>query len=323
MYDEIKRTLRLVFISLLLLGIVVPASGAEYPSKTITMIIPFPAGGSTDLTSRALANAAEKHLGQQIICENKPGGAGGVGPSLVLTKPADGYTIGIITTTPLINWHRGALTFDPVEGLTHIMRWGGYQVGLMVKADSPWKTAKELIEYSKQNPKKVSYGSPGMGTPNHLTMEELGGLAGVQWLHIPYKGDSEMAMALLGGHVEAISGPIQAPLVEASKVVVLATYGLDRSIRFSQVPTLKESGYDITCPVYVGLMGPKGMPKPVMEKLHDAFRKAMDDAEFKTMMQKYDMPLLYLDSKDYERHVRQDSKKIEDRVRKLGLDKKP
>ncbi len=181
---------------------------------------------------------------------------------------------------------------------------------------------KEFVEYSKQNPKKVSYGSPGMGTPNHLTMEELGGLVGVQWIHIPYKGDSEMAMALLGGHVEAISGPIQAPLVEAKKVTVLATYGSVRSSRFSQVPTLREAGYDVVCPVYVGLMGPKGMAASVVKKLHDAFKSAMEDQEFRAIMSQYDMPLLYLDSASYERYIRQDSKRIEELVKKLGLDKK-
>lgn len=323
MYDAKKLFLGLVLVTAFTWAHVTIASGADYPSRVVTLIIPFPAGGSTDLTSRALARAASKALGQPIICENKPGGAGGVGPSLVITKPPDGYTLGMITTTPIINWYRGTLGFDPIEDVTHIMRWGGYQVGLMVKADSPWKTLKEFMEYSKQNPKKVSYGSPGVGTPNHLTMEELGGLAGVQWIHIPYKGDSEMAMALLGGHVEAISGPIQTPLIEAGKAKLLATYGSERSILFAEIPTLQEAGFDIVCPVYVGLMGPKGMAKPTVQQLQDIFKNAMDDPEFKTIMKQYDMPLLYSDSEKYEKYIRKDSERIRKIVEKLGLQKKP
>jgi tripartite-type tricarboxylate transporter receptor subunit TctC len=182
-----------------------PALTAEYPTKPITLIIPFPAGGSTDLTGRALAKAATKYLGQPIICENKPGGGGSVGPSLSVAKPADGYTIGVLTTATIIGFPMEKLNFSPIDDLTHIMRWGGYLLGIVVRADSPWKNIHELLEYSKQNPQRISYGSPGFASTPHLAVEELSLLTGIQWVHMPYKGIAETNAALLGGHIDAVS----------------------------------------------------------------------------------------------------------------------
>ena len=123
-----------------------PAGAADYPTKTITLVIPYPPGGSTDLTARSLANAAKKYLGQPLICENKAGGGGTVGPSLVVTKPADGYTIGVITAAATIAWHMGKMNYNPIDDQTHIIRWAGYLFGVVVRADAPWKTFQELIE---------------------------------------------------------------------------------------------------------------------------------------------------------------------------------
>jgi tripartite-type tricarboxylate transporter receptor subunit TctC len=324
MHQMKSKSVGLLLAISLVLALGLPAMAAEYPTKPIILVIPYPAGGSTDLTGRALANAAKKYLGQPIICENKSGGGGSVGPSLVLPKPPDGYTIGIITSSPTIAYHMGKLNFNPIDDLTHIMRWGGYLFGLVVQTGSQWKTMQEFIQNSKQNPQKISYGSPGVGTPPHLAMEELASLAGgVQWLHVPYKGGAESNAGLLGGHVEAVSDSSGwAHLVDAGKFRLLITYGYQRSTRYPQVPTLKEIGYDMVSPGPIGLIGPKGMPKPIVEKLHGAFKKAMDDPEFQAVMKKLDMNTLYLNSEDYEKYVRQDSERIGKLVQKLGLQKK-
>ena len=318
------KTVVLIMIPTVIMAFGLPALAAEFPTKSITLVIPYPAGGSTDLTGRALANAAKKYLGQPIIVENKSGGGGTVGPSLVVPKPPDGYTIGIITSSPTIAYHMGKLSFHPVDDLTHIMRWGGYLFGLVVQTDSQWKTIQEFIQYAKQNPQKVSYGSPGMGTPPHLAIEELAALAGgIQFVHIPYKGGAESNTGLLGGHVDSVSDSSGwGPLVDAGKFRLLVTYGYQRSTRYPQVPTLKEIGYDMVSPGPIGLIGPKGIPKPIVAKLHDAFKKAMDDPDFQAIMKKLDMTPLYLNSEDYEKYVRQDSERIGKLVRKLGLDKK-
>lgn len=148
---------------------VMPAIAGDYPAKPITLVIPYPAGGSTDLTGRALANAAKKHLGQPIIVENKSGGGGTVGPSLVIPKPPDGYTLGVYpANAAFIGAHMGKLNFHPLDDMTHIIRYTGYLFGLVVREDAPWKTMQDLIPYAKQNPQKVSYGTPGMGTSPHL-----------------------------------------------------------------------------------------------------------------------------------------------------------
>src|SRR5512137_2314098 len=136
-----KQALIGVFVALgLITGWGATSPAQDFPNKPITLVIPYPPGGSTDLTGRALANAAKKYLGQPVICENKAGGGGTVGPSLVIAKPPDGYTIGVITASPTIAYHMGKLNFNPVEDLTHISRYGVYLYGLVVRSDSPWQT---------------------------------------------------------------------------------------------------------------------------------------------------------------------------------------
>lgn len=318
-----KWTLVLVMTGLILVSNGIPAAAADYPDKPITLVIQYPAGGSTDATARALANGAKKYLGQPIICENKSGGGGTVGVALTAAKPADGYTIGIVTSSPTMAYHMGKFNYHPVEDLTHIMRWGNYLFGVTVRADSQWKTMKELIQYIKSNPKKLTYGTPGVGTPPHLAMEELVMAAGIEVIHIPYKGGAETNAALLGGHIEIISDSSGwAPLVDAGKFRLVVNWGEQRSPRYPQVPTMREVGYDVVARSHLGIIGPKGIPKPIVAKLHDAFKKAMDEPEFKEIMKKLDMSDNYLNSEDYNKYMRQDFEQIGKLVKKLGLDKK-
>ena len=213
-------------VAVLLLAGALPAAAQDYPTKPINLIIQYPPGGSTDLAARALANGAKKYLGQPLICENKSGGGGTVGVALVAAKPADGYTIGITTGSPTIAYHMGKLSFHPINDLTPIMRWGNYLFGIVVRADSQWKTIQDLFRYAKQNPEKVSYGSPGVGTPTFLAMEELSLASGIKFTHIPAKGIAENNTALLGGHIDIISDSSGwAPLVDGGKFRILATWG--------------------------------------------------------------------------------------------------
>ncbi len=301
----------------------IPVQASEYPAKPISLIIPYTAGGSTDATGRALANAAKKYLGQPVICENKGGGGATVGPALLLTKPADGYTIGFITSGAVIASHMGKINFNPLESFSYIMHWGRYSYGICVRADSQFKTIQELIQYSKQNPKKLTYGSSGVGGPPHLATEELSMVAGFQWVYVPYKGTSEVNPALLGGHIDVLSDASgYIPLVDGGKFRLLATWGYQRSVRYPQVPTIKEIGYDVVIPGPIGIVGPKGMPKPIMDRLQDAFHKAMGDPEFLAAMKTFDMEPVYMNSADYEKSIRQDSERVGKIVRKLGLEKK-
>ena len=318
-----------IFVLALILGLVLAsgprATAADYPDKPVNLIIPYPAGGSTDVTGRALMNAVKKHFSQPVIVENKAGGGGTVGPNLVITKPPDGYTLGIMASaTVTISWHMGKMNFNPIEDATHIIRYTGYLYGLVVRADSPWKTIQDFVKHAKANPGKISYGTPGVGTGVHLCMEEFASQAGMKLVHMPYKGGAETNTALLGGHVDAVSDSSGwSPLVDAGKFRLLAVYTAQRSAKYSDAPTLKEAGYDVVFPSPLEFMGPKGLPKPIVQKVHDVVKKAMEDPEYQAVLKKFDMSNIYLNSEDLEKAIRQDAEQIGKMVKKAGLDKKP
>jgi tripartite-type tricarboxylate transporter receptor subunit TctC len=300
------------------------AGAAEFPTKPINLIVPWPAGGAGDIVGRTLAEAARKELGQPVIVDNKPGAGGNVGHTLILTKPADGYTIGDTSTNAqIISYYTGLLNFHPIEDTTHIMRAAGMLFGVVVRADAPWKTLQEFIEYSKANPQKVSYGSAGMASMMRMAMEDLASMAGgVEWVHVPLKGEADTNASLLGGHVDAIANSGWAPLVDAGKFRVLAVFGPQRVSRFPQVPTVKELGYDVVWEGPVGFFGPKGMPKPIVQKLNDAFRKGIDDPSFLNAMKRLEMTVTYLNAEDTEKAVRREAERMERIIKKLGLEKK-
>jgi tripartite-type tricarboxylate transporter receptor subunit TctC len=317
-----KVTLLLIIVNIVS-GCGLPAFAQEYPTKPITLVIPYPPGGSTDLTGRALANAAKRYLGQPVICENKSGGGGTVGPSLVISRPPDGYTIGISSGAVTIAYHMGKLNFNPLEDSTPIIRYTTYVFGMVVRSDAPWKTIQEFVKYAKENPQKVTYGTPGVGTNPHLAMEELSIIAGIQLVHMPFKGGAEANTALLGGHIDAISDSTSwGPMVDAGKFRLLVTYSPQRMPKYPSVPTLKEAGYDMVYTSPLFMIGPKGMPKPVVAKLHDALKKSLTDPDYQSILKKYDMTENYLGPEDLDRAIRQESEQIKRVVQKLGLDKK-
>jgi tripartite-type tricarboxylate transporter receptor subunit TctC len=298
---------------------------SEYPTKPVTLIIPYPAGGSTDVTGRVLAAAVRKTLGQPVVVENKGGGGGTVGPNLVISKPPDGYTIGIMaSTTVTISWHMGKMNFNPIDEVNHILRYTGYLYGFVVKADAPWKTFTDYVKYAKENPGKVTYGTTGVGSGPHLAMEMVSFATGAKLTHVPYKGGAECNSALLGGHVDSVSDSTSwAPLVDAGKFKLLAVYTGSRSARYPDTPTLRELGIDIVFPSPLEIMGPKGMPQPIVQKIHDSFKKALDDPEYQTVLKKYDMQTTYLNSEECEKADKQEAEKLKEIVQKLGMYKKP
>jgi tripartite-type tricarboxylate transporter receptor subunit TctC len=323
MHRSAKKIIGLLIILTAALPLGVSAFAAEFPTKPITFIIPYPPGGSTDLTGRALANAARKYLGQPVMCENKSGGGGTVGPNLVIAKPPDGYTLGISSGAVTIAWHMGKINFSPLEDTTPITRYSSYVFGLVVRSDAPWKTIQDLVKYAKENPQKVTYGTPGMGTNPHLAVEELSMLTGAQFVHMPFKGGAESNAAMLGGHIDAISDSTSwGPMVDAGRFKLLATYAAQRMPRYPDVPTLKEAGYDMVYSSPLEIIGPKGMPKPIVARLHEAFKKAMDDPEYLAILKKFDMSPNYLGPEDLNKALARESEQIKKIIQKLGLDKK-
>jgi tripartite-type tricarboxylate transporter receptor subunit TctC len=299
-----------------------PAAGQSYPSKPITLIIPYPPGGSTDLTARPLAMGTKKYLGQTVVGENKPGGGGTVGVALVVSKPADGYSIGVFTGSTLQAYQMGKLNFHPLNDLTPIMRWGDYLYGILVRTDSQWKTIQDLIQYAKKNPDKLSYGTPGTGSSGHLGIEELSMAAGIRLVHVPYKGGAEINTALLGGHIDVLSNSSGwTPMVDAGKFRLLAVYGEQRTPRYPQAPTLREVGYDVVVSNHMGIVGPKGLPKPIVTRLHEAFKKAMDDPAFIEAQKKFEITRCYSSPEEYEKYLREEFERMGKLVKRLGLDK--
>ena len=205
------------------------------PTKPITLLVPWAPGGGTDIVLRVLADAASKNLNQRIVVENKPGAGGALAAQhMAATVKPDGYTIAQLPLGVFRLPHMTNTTFNPITDLTWILNVAGYQFGTSVRADAPWKTWDELIAYAKKNPGKISIGNPGTGTSLHLTMEDLAQKLGLDWVHVPYKGSSESATALRGGHVQVQAGTPTWEWVEAGQTRVLVMWGNERSLACAQ-----------------------------------------------------------------------------------------
>jgi tripartite-type tricarboxylate transporter receptor subunit TctC len=295
----------------------VPAQ--QFPAKPVTLICPWPAGGGTDLHLRKLAEIAAKHLGQPVIVENRPGGSGMNGPAnMAKTAKPDGYTISQLAITAFRVPHMQKVDWDPLADFSYIIGVSGYTFGIVVKSDSPFKTFQDLINYAKANPGKLSYGTPGTGTSLHLAMEEIGAKAGVQFLHVPFKGQADSAQALMGGHIMAqVDSTGWGRQVDAGTFRLLATLG-DRRTRWN-APTVQELGIDTVSNSPYGLVGPKGMPQPVVRRLHDAFKLAIDDAEHLKTLQQLDQLYWYKSSADYAKWAAEAFKAERATVERVGL----
>ena len=279
-------------------------SAQTWPERSITFICPWPAGGTADQSMRALCSVAARVLGQSIAVENKVGASGMIGAKALASAKPDGYTIGQIPISVTRFSQLGTLAADPRKDFTYIARTSGQTFGIAVPANSPFKTLKDFVAYAKANPGKVSYAHAGVGGATHVGMEEFASVAGIQFNHVPYKGGSEALQGVLGGHVDALADSSSwAPHVEAGKLRLLATWGELRTARFKDVPTLRELGYDVVVDAPNGIGAPKGLDPAVAAKLRDAFRQAANSPEFKTVIDKLDAPLLYLDGPDYEKYV--------------------
>jgi tripartite-type tricarboxylate transporter receptor subunit TctC len=298
----------------------VPALAADtYPSRPITLIVPWPAGGSTDTHLRKLSEIASRHLGQPIVIENKPGAGGMLGPAtMAKTAAPDGYTISQLTVAAFRQPYMQKVDWDPLKDFTYIIGVSGYTFGVVVKSDSPFKTFDDLMAYAKANPGQMSYASTGTGTSPHLLVEELAIKSGVQFFHVPYKGNADSTQALMGGHVMAQSDATGwGKFVDAGNFRLLVTFGEQRT-RWG-APTAKELGYNVVSYSPYGLVGPKGMDPRVVKILHDAFKKAMDDPENMKMLQTLDQVYWYRSSDDYAKWAGETYVSERALIERLGL----
>jgi tripartite-type tricarboxylate transporter receptor subunit TctC len=299
------------------------AQAADFPSRPITLIVPFQAGVSADLLFRGIAESAAKHLGQPVIVDNKPGGSATLGPAtMAASAKPDGYTIGQIAIPVFRIPYMQKATFDPVKDFTYILNLGGYTLGAVVKADGPFKTWADVIAFAKANPGKFTYATIGPATTNAIAMELMARQSGVQFTHIPSKGGGESIAAVLGGHVMMmVESPAWAPQVAAGDFRLLLLLNGQRSKKWPETPTLKELGYTYEFDSPFGLAGPKGMDPAIVKKLHDAFKKAYEDEKVIELFDRFDFVRRYMSTADYQAFVPKLAAEEKAALEKIGLAK--
>lgn len=280
------------------------SSAQQYPTKPINMLVTFAPGGTLDSSVRLISLKAEKFLGQPFVITNNGGGAGSVALGIVKTQKADGYNITACTSTGLIRLPQFRTLPYSHEDFVPIMHFAGVQTGVVVKSDSPYKTFKDLIEFARKNPGKVTYATSGVGTPMHLAMEFVGRQEKIQWTHVPYPGGAPGVSAVLGGHVTAQSDSTEwLPHVKEGSLRLLVSHGEARMKSFPNVPTLRDLGYDFINETVFMFAAPKGTPPAVVQKLDESFHKAMQDPEFVDLITKMEFILSYRNSADTNRYL--------------------
>lgn len=295
---------------------------AAWPSQPVKLLIAFPAGGPTDITMRVLADNAAKLIGQAVVIENKPG-AGGTLPAQQLqqSKP-DGYTLAQIPLGVFRLPYTARITWDPIQDISYILGITGYAFGIVVPADGPLKQWSDFVAYAKANPGKLAYGSTGVLTSPHLTMEDIAQRLGLALNHIPYKGSADLMQSLLGGQLMAAADSTGfAPHVASGKLRVLNTWGEQRLAKFPDVPTLKELGIPLVQASPYGLGGPKGMEPALVQRIHDAFKQAMEAPNHVEALAKYDQQLMPMNPAQYMRFAEDTFRRERVLVDKLGLAK--
>lgn len=281
------------------------SQAANWPSKPIQLIVPWPAGGATDLTMRLLCEEVEPLLGQKVVIVNRPGAAGTLVAPALKAAPPDGYTIGQVPLTVYRHALMQPVPWNPVTDLSPILQVSGVTFGVLVPSGSPWKTLGDLVAWAKANPERLVLGSTGVGTTAHLAMEDVLQQEGVRYTHVPYKGTADQMLAIAGGQLMAgVNSTGFAPWVDQGKLRLLAIFSNERSARWPDVPTLKELGY--TQAVHTspwGLAAPAGTLDAVVEQLHQAFRQAIFTERYQHILARYDQSVSYLNTRDYRQSI--------------------
>jgi len=300
------------------------SSAQSYPTKPINILVGFAPGGTMDISTRVLASKAEKFLGQPFLISNNGGGGGSVALGIVAKERPDGYYLAGCTSTGLIRIPQFRPVPYKLEDFVPIMHFGAPQTGVVVKADSPFRTFKDLVDYAKKNTGKVTYSSTGVGSPMHLAMEYVAKQEGIQWTHVPYPGSTPALTALMGGHVTAQSGSTEwIPQIRAGEVRLLGTHGEKRMKIFPDVPTFRELGYDFINETVFMVAAPKGTPSPIVKKLGEAFHKAMDDPEFIQVMEKMEIEITYRNSEDTKKYLEEAYARLGKMIIELKIPKEP
>ena len=295
-------------------------AGNKFPEKPIEMIVPFAAGGATDVTARIITNAANKYMpnGQSIVVTNKTGGGGAVGTTDAFNSAPDGYKLLYVSATPMCVAPITSKTLYTHDSFQQIIRIVSYSQVLVVRRDSPWKTFDDWVDYCKKNPDKFTYGTQGTGSSAHLIMEEIAAALDIKVKHVPFAGAAPAQTALLGSHIHGMIGAsTDLNLAELKPIVDFGTTRTKGLV--DDVPTLVEKGIDIKHDVFSGVAAPKGTPKEIITILHDVFKKAQEDPTAREQLKKAGLEPAYLGPEDFQKEISREFRAYEAVVKKTGL----
>jgi len=296
-------------------------AGGDYPSKPVSFLIPFGAGGSADLMGRALANGTEKIFGQPIVPINRPGAGGGIMYTALKGSAPDGYTVGWNSTSILTSTNIGNVPFK-YDAFEHVCRIGFTGMPIVVRTDSPWKTFQEFVDYAKKNPGKIKIGNAGTGSGTHLTAVMMEKAADIRVIHVPL-GAKRRVPSLLGKEVEAICVPLPeaAPQVYAGKFRILAMSTEKRDPVYKDVPTFKELGYDVVMELFRGISVPKGTTADVTQKLEAAFKKGSESEGFVKIAKKKGFNISFMGKAEFEKYIKVQNENVANAMKMGGLAK--
>jgi len=317
------KKLAIIFMCLLLvagLGFAGGKGEAKYPTKSITMLCPWAAGGGTDAILRALSAAAEKQLGQPIVVENRTGGGGAIGHAAIKNAKPDGYTIGMITFEINSLPQQGLIDFTYADYVP-LIRVNADAATLTVKADAPYNSIKEFVEYCKKNPGKVSIGNSAPGSVWHIGAGLLATETGIDVKHISFEGAAPAVTALAGGHIQAVSvslAEVRAQ-IEAGNVKCLGIMDTKRSEMFPNIPTFKDQGYNLTYYTWRGLAAPKGIDPAIRDTLVKAFSEAMKDPAFLDQAKKLNLNIAFLPSDQFAAFLKENYEAVTKTMKDIGL----
>ena len=299
-------------------------SAAAFPTKQVEVIVPWSAGGATDVLFRAIANVFPKHAnGQPMVIKNIPGGGAVTGTMEFVKSKPDGYT-GLGIATPIItkmNMSKVPFNMDSFEPVIMVVE---NPCMIMVRADSKFKNLRDFIEAARKNPGAIGIGNGGAGGGTHIVALAFEDFAGVEFLHVPYQGGGPAIIALLGGHIDSVmaSAPEGISNAEAGQLRILGVLGPKRLARFPDVPTAAEQGFDFSLSMWRGICVPKGTPKATVKALHDILLKCIEDPEFKRQGDELAIEIVYKGPEDYGEYMRAEDKFYNRLIKVKGLEDK-
>ena len=296
-----------------------------FPSHPVTLIVPGLPGGGFDPIARAISEHSAKSFGQPVVLDHKPGGTMTIGPAtMVANAKTDGHTVSMIVSTivriPLMQ----KVPFDPLADLTHIIQLCELTVGVVTRADMPFGSVADVVEFAKGNPGKLTYGTPGIGSSAHFGLEQFARKAGITMTHVPFRGAPEGIAALLGGHIQLyVSASEWKSQVAAGQFRLLGVFTETRRASWPHTPTFTELGFPTGLGAATfGIAGPRGMPPGAVVRLHDTFKAALDDPKTREILARHELVASYRSGADYRKYLEETALVDKEMVVALGLQRK-